>query len=124
MILCCLPLKFEKSSIRVDCAPALKSLTNDDSLSTNGIVLELGRAKNVNKNPVAEKANQELEKELLKVDPTGNPVSSVILLQAVCVLNSRIRSSGLSSREMLLGRDQITGNQLKFSDKGLCDLPK
>ena len=31
--------------------------------------VEMGNPKNINKNPVAEKANQELEKELLKVDP-------------------------------------------------------
>ena len=121
LILCCLPLKFEKSTVRVDCAPALKTLTNDESLSIHGIVRDVGNPKNVNKNPVAEKANQELEKELLKADPSGKPVSAVILLQAVCVLNSRIRSSGLSAREMFLGRDQVTGNHLKFTDKQLCD---
>ena len=119
LILCCLPIKFDNSIVRVDCAPALSKLANDYSLSAQGIFLDLGNPKNINKNPVAEKANQELEKELLKVDPTGNPVSAVVLLQAIRVLNSRIRSSGLSSREMLLGRDQVTGHKLKVTDKQL-----
>ena len=96
-------------------------LTNNDSLASHGISLDMGNPKNVNKNPVAEKANQELEKELLKVEPTGNPISAVVLLQAVCLLNSRIRSCGLSSREMFLGRDQVTGSHLKFSDKQISE---
>ena len=121
LVLCCLPLKFGQSTIRVDCAPALRNLSKDLTLHQHGLVLDLGNPKNVNKNPVAEKANQELEKELLKVDPSGNPVSAVTLLQAVCVLNSRIRSCGLSSREMFLGRDQITGKILNLSDKHLSD---
>ena len=121
LILCCLPLKFNKSTIRVDCAPALQKLISNDSLASHGISLDMGNPKNVNKNPVAEKANQELEKELLKVEPTGNPISAVVLLQAVCLLNSRIRSCGLSSREMFLGRDQVTGSHLKFSDKQISE---
>ena len=82
-------------------------------------MINLGRSHNINKNPVAEKANQELEKELLKVDPTGNPVTAVNLLQAVCLLNSRIRSCGLSSREMFLGRDQVflAGPSLKHVNR-------
>ena len=121
LILCCLPLKFGQSTVRVDCAPALRKLAKDITLNHHGIILDLGNPKNANKNPVAEKANQELEKELLKVDPSGNPISAVMLLQAVCVLNSRIRSCGLSSREMFLGRDQVTGKILHFSDKHLSD---
>ena len=44
-----------------------------------GILLELGSAKNPNKNPIAEKANQELELELLKTVPSGVTVSAAAL---------------------------------------------
>jgi len=121
LILCCLPLKFDQSTVRVDCAPALQKLKSDNSLAAHGIKLDLGNSKNVNKNPVAEKANQELEAELLRVDPSGSPVSAVTLLQAVQVLNSRIRSCGLSSREMLVGRDQVTGQKLAVTDQQLTE---
>ena len=66
----------------------------------------------MNKNPVAEKANQELEAELLKVDPTGSPVTPLVLNSATDTLNSRIRYQGISAKEIIFGRDQITGNKL------------
>ena len=75
-----------------------------------------GRTKNVNKNPVAEKANQELELEILKIDPSGKAISAITLIKAVCVLNTRIRQMGLSAKEMFFGRDQISGERLQFSD--------
>ena len=57
----------------------------------------------------------------MKIDPSGNPVSEVVLMKAVCTLNSRIRSNGLSSKEMFTRRDQTSGSHLNFSDKGLSD---
>ena len=66
----------------------------------------------INKNPVAERCNQELEKELLKIDPSGSPVTQLVLSNATDVLNSRIRHQGLSAKEIVFGRDQYTGNKL------------
>ena len=113
-------MKVSSSSVRVDCAPALKCLSKDKELVQMGIMLDLGSAKNPNKNPVAEKANQELELELLKTVPTGLTVSASALVKAVTVLNSRIRGNGLSAKEVLFGRDQISGERLNFSDKELA----
>ena len=121
ILICTLPMKSEVSSIRVDCAPGLKALAGDDGLRSVGIYLDFGRTKNVNKNPVAEKANQELELEILKIDPSGKPISAITLTQAVCVLNTRIRHNGLSAKEMYMRRDQISGEQLSFSDCLLKD---
>ena len=121
LILCCLPLQFNNSVVRVDCAPSLQKLKRLGSLSQYNIILEVGEAKNIHKNPVAERANQELEAELLKVDLTGNPVSAVTLLKSVCILNSRIRSNGLSAKEMMTRRDQISGKHLTFKDQLLSD---
>ena len=90
IMLCTLPMKSEVSKVRVDCAPGLKALESDIGLKSAGIKLDFGQAKNKNKNPVAEKANQELEIEILKLDPSGKPISAITLTKAVCVLNSHI----------------------------------
>ena len=63
------PLDGPPAVIRTDPAPGFKSLVNDQLLQQHRIVLELGNSKNPNKNPVAEKAVQELEIELLRQDP-------------------------------------------------------
>ena len=86
--------------IRVDPAPGFMALRNDKTLKSLGLSLEIGGVKNPNKNPVVEKAILELEEELLKQDPTGGPVSELGLVIAVARLNSRIRYSGLSAREL------------------------
>ena len=121
ILLCCLPLQFDYTEVRVDCATGLKKLAVNNSLREYGITLDVGHAKNVNKKPVAECANQEVELELLKIDPSGNPVSAVVLLRAVCSVNSRIRSNGLSSKEMFTRRDQTSGDHLRFTDSHIAE---
>ena len=44
-------------------------------LLSQGIHLDLGRLKNVNKNPVTEKSNQELQLELIRIDPSGAAIT-------------------------------------------------
>ena len=83
------------ATIRVDCAPAFQALARNQTLTRHGITLDIGRTKNVNKNPVGEKAVQELEVELRKLHPTGTAISSSDLSIAVAMLNSRIRERGL-----------------------------
>ena len=119
LIVTCLPMQFNSSIIKVDCAPALRSLQNDPQLKALGIELDLGDEKNPNKNPVADKAIQELELELLKLGEMPSALSASTLVQAICNLNSRIRHNGLSAKEMFLGRDQVDGQHLQFSDRFL-----
>ena len=106
-------------SVRVDNAPGFKPLKDDSVLNSYGLTLDFGRVKNINKNPVAERSNQELETELLRIDPSGSPVSPTSLQQAVKILNTRIRNRGLSAQEMLFCRDQNTGEQLNVHDANL-----
>ena len=82
--MCTAPIHLSTCEIRLDNAPGL---------------LDFGKVKNVNRNPVAEKCNQELEKELLKMDPSGSPVTPLTLSTATNTLNSRIRQQGLSAKE-------------------------
>jgi hypothetical protein len=113
------PLDGPHAVIRTDPGPAFKALVNDQTLAKHRISIEIGRVKNVNKNPVAEKAIQELELELLKIDPLGGAVSPKTLAIATATLNARIRSRGLSAREMLTQRDQFSNKQIQLSDHQL-----
>ena len=113
------PIDGPPSVVRVDNASGFISLKEDNELKSHGIILDLGRVKNINKNPVGERAVEELEKELLKQDPTGGPVSDITLAVATARLNARIRTRGMSSREMLFQRDQFTNSQIPVSDMEL-----
>jgi hypothetical protein len=113
------PLDGPPAVIRTDPAPGFKALADDKLLRQQRITLEIGRAKNANKNPVAEKGIQELEGELLRLEPLGGATSSVTLAIATATLNSRILSRGLSAREMLTQRDQFSNHQIPLSDREL-----
>ena len=91
-------------------------MSSNDSLKHLNVTIEVGRVKNKNKNPVAEKAVRELEEELIRQEPGGRPVSEVGLAIATARLNSRLRFSGLSSRELWTQRNQFTHEQLPLSD--------
>lgn len=62
------PMDGPSAMIHIDPAPGFKVLVNDKSLHQHRVTLELGHAKNPNKNPVTERAIQELECELLCQD--------------------------------------------------------
>ena len=112
------------ASIRVDPAPSFVALQNNDSLKQFNITLEVGRTKNINKNPVAEKAILELEAEFLCQDPPNSTITPISLAISIARLNSRIRSNGLSARELWTQRDQYTQSQLPIDDKTVIDKQK
>ena len=113
------PIDGPKAVVRVDPAPGFIALKEDKFLSEHNIILDIGRVKNSNKNPVAERGVEELETELLKQAPAGGPVSHLTLATATARLNARIRTRGLSAREMLFQRDQFTNEQLPLTDMDL-----
>ncbi|CAB3978164.1 Hypothetical predicted protein [Paramuricea clavata] len=110
------PISGPCAVIRVNPAPGFASLSNDEELRRHKITVEIGRIKNVNKNPVAEKCIAELGDELLRVSPEGGAVSPVTLAIATANLNTRICDRGLYAREMWYQRDQFTNSQLPISD--------
>ena len=114
-----LPLDGPLAVIRTDPAPGFAALRNDPLLSQHRITVEVGRAKNANKNPVAERAVQELEEEILRKEPGCRYVTPLSLAIATATLNSRIRGRGLSAREMWLQRDQFTNTQIPVDDMTL-----
>ena len=113
------PLDGPIAVIRTDPAPGFQALSQDDFLQQQRLCIEIGRIKNINKNPVAEKSIQEVEHELLLTDPSGDPVSPLQLALAIARLNSRVRGRGLSSREMWTQRDQYTNEQIPVVDLDL-----
>ncbi|KAL9979400.1 hypothetical protein ACROYT_G017059 [Oculina patagonica] len=80
--------------------PGFTSLSNDATLQQYGFVVEVGRDKNPNKNPIAEKCVAELSDEILRICPEGGPVSLLSLAVATTNLNTCFRNRGLSAREM------------------------
>ena len=83
------------------------------------IIIELGRTKNVNKNLVADRAVQEVEAEILRSTGQNGPITSSTLNDAVNNLNSRIRTDGLSAREIFYQRDQYTNAQIPIEDMNI-----
>ena len=77
--------------IRTDPSPGFKALEKDPTLKQCRIQLELGRPKNCNKNPVAEKAVQEVENEIRRVYARQSLLTPVQLSTVIARLNSRIR---------------------------------
>ena len=68
-------------------APGFCALATDPILLSHDITLEIGRVKNPNKSPVAERAIGELGVELLNLFPEGGPVSDVTLAPATANTN-------------------------------------
>ena len=107
--------------IRVDGASAFSGFAKDRVLDSLNISLEIGRIKNKNKNPIAEKAIQELEKELKRAYPEGGPITPPQLALVTAMLNTRVCDRGLAAKEILFQCDSYTGDQLNISDKALAD---
>ena len=110
------PLDGPPAVIRTDPAPGFAALVNDTLLNKYRLTIELGRVKNINKNPVAEKAIRELEGEILHQQPTGGAITQVLLSVATANLNARVRNRGMSARELWTQRDQFTNEQLPLND--------
>ena len=109
--------------LRVDKAPALKSLaTNlDQELVSNGISLELGEDLNKNSNCSIDKTIQELEAELRKLCPKETKLNSGTLCRAVINLNDKIRQQNLSSSQIHFSRDTNLGENLHLDDRKLIE---
>ena len=114
-------LRHSTCTVRVDGATGFVALRDDPLLKEHGISIEYGRVKNPNKNPVIDKGIQELEKEFLRAEYDGQELTQVAIDTCLRRLNSRIRHNGLSSKEIITRRDQITGHDLTFADTELSD---
>ena len=109
--------------VRVDSAPALKSLKKSGhaDLSENGLKLVLGEDMNKNSNCSIDKKMQELQMEIKRLCPTETKISLSTLSKAVTNLNSRIRNQGLTSSQITFSRDTVSGENLNLSDHRLLE---
>ena len=109
--------------VRVDRAPALKSLAinPDPQLRSNGILLDLGDHLNKNSNCSVDKKIQELEQEIRRLCPKETKITSGLLSQAVTTLNNRIRNQGLSASQIHFSRDTNIGMNLHLDDNKLIE---
>lgn len=106
-------------TVKVDPATGFQALQKDQFMSSLGITLELGDAKNVEKNPVSERAISEFHEEVAKLQPGGGPITETILSLAVSRLNSKVRGSGFSSIEMWTKRGMDSGASVDVKDEDL-----
>lgn len=108
-------------TIRADNAPGLASLKNDLTLQSFNISLDYGRIHNKNKNPVIEKAIQELGGEMLRYSSDGGPFTASDLAYVTNILNSRLRHHGLSAWEVMYQRNQFSGEQIDIKDLQIAE---
>ena len=108
-------------TIRIDGHSSLASLKVDKSLEPLGILLEIGRPKNPNKNAVADKAIRELREQIIRLSPTRGPISEATLARAISHLNALIRYSGKSALELWMSRDQASGLNIQLNDSDLSN---
>ena len=54
------------------------------------------------------------------MSPGDQPVTEIELIKAMHLLNNRIRHTHRSAKELLLKRNQDTGESLKFNDKEIA----
>ena len=111
------PLDGPCAIVRVDPAPGFKALKGDPILRKHRIELDVGREKNINKNPVAERAVQELEEVIQRQDFHNAIITESNLAIITARLNNKLRSNGLSSREIFTQRDQFSHQQIPLEDK-------
>ena len=110
-----------KVQVRTDRAKALVSLSvsPDIQLVNNGIEVVLAEHANPNSNASVDKTMQDLEKEFLRLEPSGGKISPGLLARATTHLNSRIREHGMSASQVHFARDEHTGKNLPISDSKL-----
>ena len=111
----------EGLSMQVDNCPALVALASDAQLERFKIHLDVARKKNKDSNPVAEKAVKEFRQEKLKFKPEGGKISETERSIITSSLNKLIRGRNVSSKEIILNRDQFTSENLNLSDSVLAD---
>ena len=105
--------------IKIDSITGFQSLRNDVSLQSYGITLDLGFVKNKNSKSIVDKAIQELELEFLKKNTIWRSYNQRTITVSYADSQEQNQKSGLSAKDILLQRDQITNKQLSVSDVNL-----
>ena len=115
------------AEVRCDGATALASLARESEeagtlFNDHKIKIVIGRTTNVNKNPVAENAVKECEKEICKYKPHTQQLTEDDLVVISKIMNERVRNRGMAAKEILIKRDVLTGADKKIEDNKLSEL--
>ena len=108
--------------IRIDNQSGMVALVNNKVLKKLNITVIPGDSKNINKNPVAERAVREIEDEMLKIQSPDREITASILAQATMAVNNKIRYTGYTANELFTNTNSLTGDKLKIDDQKLSDL--
>ena len=106
------PVLTFRAVVRLDGQTCFQSLSKKCLEHLN---IEIGDAKNVNRNPIAERSVSEFHEELCKIRPEGGKISTTELAMILASINSRIRSSGFSALEVWTQRDMYSGDQISIN---------
>ena len=110
--------------VKVDNAPGFKPILDgkDQDLNKLGILVIATDAFNINENSVVDRACQELEKEIVRLEPDGRQISNTTLQIAVKLLNSKLRRNGrITAFEIYFNRDLKSGDNLNLDYQKLKD---
>ena len=110
--------------IRVDGATSFQALEREalqegTLLNKLKVKLVIGRLLNKNKNPIAENANQEILKEILRTTNKAGPINSTELMLVMRNVNSRIRYNGYTPKEILFQRDSLKNTPIEIAEGNL-----
>ena len=114
------------TEIRVDGATAFQalereSITNNSLLKKMGIKITVGRLLNKNKNPTAENAVKEIQKEILRLKNTSGQITPTELSLVMKNVNSRMRFNGYTPREILFRRNNFTNLPMEINDQTILN---
>ena len=112
------------AEVRVDGATSCQALQKEAEtpgtiFNKLNIKIVVGRLLNKNKNPIAENANQEVLKEILRHTNSPGPISQTDLTLILKNINSRIRINGYTAKEILLRRDFANNSPIDVNDTTL-----
>ena len=115
--------------VKVDNGTGFKPLleNKDHDLKKMGILITNTDVFNINENAVVDKACQEIEHELIRIEPDGRQVNNTTIQFVVQLINKKLRRNGtLSAFEMFFNRDLNNGSslnidydKLKFQQKSI-----
>ena len=110
--------------VRVDAAPGFQTLLSESSMDNSllkkfNVKIVIGRTLNKNKNPTVENANQEIQKEILKLTNRTGPITDIELAQVLRNMNSRIRFHGYTAKEVLYRRNLLDNNPIQVKDESI-----
>ena len=106
--------------MQVDNACSLLKLVGDAELGRHHIRLDPARKKNKDSNPIGEKAVKEFRQEKLRFKPEGGAISEIERAVITASLNKKIRNRGVSSKEIIMNRDQNTLMNLNLNNEALA----